>query len=226
MNFHKYKREFILTSDGNPTILLPELQETYHSKKGAVAEAYHVFIDNGYHFFQDKEQLSILEFGFGTGLNALVTIEQCIGKEQQVKYTTIEAYPLEEKEYASINYQQVNDSLGNDTIYKDLHTAPWNVWAEICPNFYLKKIRNTFEDVALTDKFDLVYFDVFGYRVQPELWSEFIFKKVYQALNSGGILTTYACRKTIIENMKKAGFSIEKKQGACGKREMLIGFKE
>lgn len=226
MNIDRYKKEIILTSDGNPTIFLPDLQETYHSKKGAVTEAYHVFIENGYDFFKDKEQLAILEFGFGTGLNALVTLEQCINKKQQIKYTTIEAYPLEKEVFWKINYPEVNDKISVNNLYVDLHLAKWNTWVEVLPNFYIQKIKDTFENVELKDKFDLVYFDVFGYRVQPKLWSEAIFSKVYQAMNHGGLLTTYACTKIISENMQKAGFRVEKRKGACGKREMLVAFKD
>lgn len=218
------KREIITTDDGSVTIYLPEMQETYHSKFGAIQEANHVFIQNGLHLKQGQP-IAILEIGFGTGLNAFITFLESESTNQVIDYTGVEAYPVAPEHSAMLNYvTQMNASQHLDT-FNLMHSSPWNAAIYLNDNFTLTKRRQFFEDVDDVDKYDLIYFDAFGYPSQSHLWSEAIFSKMYAALKQGGILVTYACRSIIKNNMKAVGFTTTKLPGPPGKREMLRAVK-
>ncbi len=216
------KREIIVTGDGSTTIRLPDWDECYHSKHGAIQEAYHVFIRNGLDYFESKP-VSVLEIGFGTGLNALITAIESDQRKQAIDYTAIEAYPVEPDEAISMNYC-AELGAGCDWFGK-MHQARWEHEAEIHGLFRLTKIKRFFEEIDFNDKFDIIYFDAFGFRVQPELWSEDIFRRMHDSLRAGGILTTYAARTIIKKNMEAAGFKVSKVAGPPGKREMLFARK-
>jgi tRNA U34 5-methylaminomethyl-2-thiouridine-forming methyltransferase MnmC len=216
------KREIIQTLDGSTTIHLPEINESYHSKYGAVQEAYHVFIKNGLSLFQ-SEPISVLEIGFGTGLNAFITYLESQKKQQSIIYVGVEAYPVSFDEAMQMNYGKELHSDGG--VFAKMHSCDWEVKQSFSDTFSLHKRKQLFQDISDENAFDLIYFDAFGYRVQPELWSFEIFQKMFVALKSGGILVTYACRTAIKNAMKEAGFSVEKLPGAPGKREMLRGRK-
>jgi tRNA U34 5-methylaminomethyl-2-thiouridine-forming methyltransferase MnmC len=216
------KREIIQTLDGSTTIHLPEINESYHSKHGAVQEAYHVFIKNGLSLFQ-SEPVSVLEIGFGTGLNAFITYLESKKKQQSITYVGVEAYPVSFEEAMQMNYGKELHS--DNEIFTKMHSCDWEVKQSFSDTFSLLKRKQLFQDISDENAFDLIYFDAFGYRVQPELWSFEIFQKMFFALKSGGTLVTYACRTSIKNAMKEAGFSVEKLTGAPGKREMLRGRK-
>ena len=213
------KREIIQTADGSTTIHLPEWEESYHSKHGAIQEAYHVFITNGFSLFKGKP-VSVLEIGFGTGLNAFITYLESKKNNQNVTYTAIEAYPVAFEEAMHMNYVKELD-INEQLAFELLHQCDWEMKNAVNDDFELTKHQQFFQDITTVNTYDLIYFDAFGYRVQPELWSETIFAKMYQALKPGGILVTYACRTIIKNAMLSAGFSVEKLPGAPGKREML-----
>ncbi|KGO93051.1 tRNA (5-methylaminomethyl-2-thiouridine)(34)-methyltransferase MnmD [Flavobacterium subsaxonicum] len=214
------KREIITTQDGSVTIYLPEMQETYHSKFGAIQEAYHVFIKNGLELIKDRP-ISILEIGFGTGLNAFITFYEAAKSGQQIHYTTVEAYPVLAEEAAQLNYvSQLNADKYAD-IFLKMHSSPWEVDVKLTDGFTLNKRQQHFQDIKDVNKYDLIYFDAFGYPSQPDLWSEAIFNAMYAALKPSGILVTYACRTVIKKAMQQAGFSTQKLAGPPGKREML-----
>lgn len=213
------KREIIKTNDGSTTIHLPEWDEYYHSKHGAIQEAYHVFIKHGLSLFQGKS-VSILEIGFGTGLNAFITCLEALKNNQTIDYVGVEAYPIAIEEAHQMNYAvQIDES--KCTVFEKLHNAVWNEKTQIADYFALTKRQQFFQDINDKAAYDLIYFDAFGFRVQPELWSELIFQKMYDSLKPNGILVTYACRTSIKNAMLLAGFSVEKLPGAPGKREML-----
>ncbi len=213
------KREIIQTNDGSTTIHLPEWNESYHSKHGAIQEAYHVFIKNGFSLFQGKP-ISILEIGFGTGLNAFITHLEANKNNQIIDYVGVEAYPVAIEEAFKMNFaNEIDNKKAN--VFDQMHECEWEIKNTISKNFTLIKRKQFFQDINDVEAFDLIYFDAFGYRVQPELWSEEIFLKMYNALKSNGVLVTYACRTSIKKAMLVAGFSIEKLPGAPGKREML-----
>jgi tRNA U34 5-methylaminomethyl-2-thiouridine-forming methyltransferase MnmC len=218
------KKEIIQTKDGSTTFYLPELNETYHSKNGAIQEAYHVFIKNGFSLFESKP-ISILEIGFGTGLNAFITNLESQKNNQIVDYVGVEAYPVSMDEAFAMNYVNQIDASKTDEFIK-IHQMDWETPIQVSPTFQLTKRKQFFQDIADVEVFDLIYFDAFGYDVQPELWSDEIFLKMFNALKPGGILVTYACRTVIKKSMIAAGFKIEKLPGAPGKREMLRASKQ
>ena len=218
------KRSIITTNDGSTTIHLDDWNETYHSKHGAIQEAYHVFIKNGLALF-DKQSISILEVGFGTGLNCFITYLESFKNDRIVHYTGVEAYPIDLSEAIQMNYpDQIGASEKN--IFKTLHECTWNQKNSIASNFILTKRKQFFQEINDIDAYDLIYFDAFGYRVQPELWSDDIFIAMYKALKNNGVLVTYACRTSIKKAMLSAGFYVEKLPGAPGKREMLRAIKK
>lgn len=217
------KREIIQTLDGSTTIYLPEWDESYHSKHGAIQEAYHVFIKNGFSLFEGKP-IAVLEIGFGTGLNAFITCLEANQTKQEVHYVGVEAYPVAIDEAMQMNYASAIDSE-SEPLFKQLHLAAWEKPTAITPLFTLTKRQQFFQDIQDDGFYDLVYFDAFGYKVQPELWSEEVFAAMYKSLKPGGVLVTYACRSVIKKAMLTVGFKVEKLPGAPGKREMLRAFK-
>jgi tRNA U34 5-methylaminomethyl-2-thiouridine-forming methyltransferase MnmC len=213
------KREIIQTNDGSTTIHLPEWNESYHSKHGAIQEAYHVFIKNGLSLFEDKP-ISILEIGFGTGLNSFITYLESKKNNQAVDYVGVEAYPVALDEALQMNYPNEIDVAQKD-VFQQMHECNWEQKLQLSEHFTLTKRKQFFQDIREENAFDLIYFDAFGFRVQPELWSEAIFAAMFKALKPNGILVTYACRTSIKNAMLSAGFSVKKLPGAPGKREML-----
>jgi len=219
------KHEIIITKDGSTSIYIPEWDETYHSKFGAIQEAKHVFIKNGLALFEDVLEISILEIGFGTGLNALITMLEAEHRQIKVNYVSVEAYPVAFEYIVQLNYATQLEVPNRQADFEQLHALPWEETIEVTPYFTLTKRKQFFNDITDENTFDLIYFDAFGYNVQPELWNEAIFEIMYRALKSKGILTTYACRTTIKNAMRHAGFETKKLPGAPGKREMLRALK-
>jgi tRNA U34 5-methylaminomethyl-2-thiouridine-forming methyltransferase MnmC len=219
------KREIVQTSDGSTTIYLPDWEENYHSKHGAIQEAKHVFIKNGFDQF-DVSELSILEIGFGTGLNAFITFLEAKKANLKVSYSGVEAYPVSFEEIAQMNYVQELQATEFVVEYQKMHTCEWNFNVNISNDFCLIKRQQFFNEISDIEQFDLIYFDAFGYRVQPDLWSTEIFKIMYKALKQGGILVTYAARGVVKRSMIEVGFTVEKLEGPPGKREMFRASKK
>jgi len=218
------KREFIITEDGSVTIHLPEMQESYHSKFGAIQEANHVFIHNGLNLIQGQP-ISVLEIGFGTGLNAFITYCEGVKSGQIIDYTGVEAYPVTIDEATHLNYPLLLETPNGQQAFEAMHNAEWETKTPISNIFSLIKRKQFFQDINDVNRYNLIYFDAFGYQFQPDLWSVDIFKRMYAALKNDGILVTYACRTIIKKAMIEAGFSVEKIPGPPGKREMLRAFK-
>jgi len=217
------KREIIQTKDGSTTIHLPDWDESYHSKHGAIQEAYHVFIKNGLLLFGQKP-ICVLEIGFGTGLNAFITYLEAKKNNQLIEYVGVEGYPVTNDEALQMNYPDQIDS-SEQNIFNKMHECDWEQKNQVVKNFTLTKRKQFFQDIKEENAFDLIYFDAFGFRVQPELWSEAVFASMFKALKTDGVLVTYACRTSIKKAMLSAGFSVEKLPGAPGKREMLRAIK-
>lgn len=214
------KREILTTNDGSTTIHLPDWDESYHSKHGAIQEAYHVFIKSGFSLIKGNS-ISILEIGFGTGLNAFITYLEAKKSNQTIDYVGVEAYPVEVAEALQMNYVSELDATNEITIFSKMHESNWEEKQNITDNFSLTKRKQFFQDISDENTFDLIYFDAFGFRLQPELWSLEIFQKMYKAIKTDGVLVTYACRGSIKQAMLECGFKVEKLPGAPGKREMI-----
>ena len=214
------KREIVQTSDGSTTIYLPEWEENYHSKHGAIQEAKHVFIKNGFSIFK-QDEISILEIGFGTGLNAFITFLEAKNANIKVNYSGAEAYPVDFNEIEQMNYVVELQATDFELEFQKMHTSEWNSNVKISDDFYLEKRKQFFNEINDVEAFNLIYFDAFGFRVQPELWSTEIFQKMYNALKPGGVLVTYAARGVVKRSMIEVGFSVEKLAGPPGKREMF-----
>ncbi len=228
-------RKIIPTEDGSSTIFIPEWNESYHSRHGAIQEAYHVFIQNGLNLLSTKNEISILEIGFGTGLNSLITLLETVGKKQSIQYTGIEKYPVNSDEFSLLNYpeslKEFNPKVKFEVpevqyFYNELMKAEWNNFIEINPNFKLQKIQADFLEFNYYENtFDLVYFDAFGARVQPELWTEELFGKIYKSMKKDAVFTTYSAKGSVRRALIKVGFTVEKVPGPPGKREMLVAKK-
>jgi tRNA U34 5-methylaminomethyl-2-thiouridine-forming methyltransferase MnmC len=215
------KREVIITSDGSTTIHLPEWNEHYHSKHGAIQEAYHVFIKNGLELFSDDTVVNILEIGFGTGLNCFITFLEAKKRNLKIDYVGVEAYPVKDDEIQKLNYVEELKTFEYSSVFKKIHSTDWNVKENISESFALEKRKQFFEDIEDGATYNLIYFDAFGARVQPDLWTENIFKKMYDALKENGVLVTYAAKGSVRRAMQNVGFTVEKLGGPPGKREML-----
>ncbi|MBC7641198.1 MAG: tRNA (5-methylaminomethyl-2-thiouridine)(34)-methyltransferase MnmD [Flavobacterium sp.] len=215
------KREIIQTLDGSTTIHLLDWDECYHSKHGAIQEAYHVFIKSGFDLFANQPEINILEIGFGTGLNAFITLLESQKKNQIIDFVGVEAYPVLFEEAMQMNYVAELNAESNRHFFENMHQTNWEEKNLIDNNFSLIKRKQFFDDIDDVNSYDLIYFDAFGYRVQPELWSTEIFRKMYKALKNKGVLVTYAARGVVKRSMIEVGFTVEKLPGAPGKREMF-----
>ena len=217
------KRNIITTSDGSKTIQIEDWDEQYHSIHGAIQEAQHVFIKTGLHHFLNlyqPDKLSILEIGFGTGLNAFITALEAQAHNVQILYEGVEAYPVLAEEILQLNYVSLIDA-DQQLVFDTLHQIPWAELHPINTCFSLKKRQQFFTDLEDENIFNLIYFDAFGARVQPELWTESIFKIMFNALKSNGVLVTYAAKGSVRRAMQAVGFVVERLEGPPGKREML-----
>lgn len=223
------KRKIITTSDGSKTIQIEDWNEQYHSIHGAIQEANHVFLKHGLLFFcsekaTNSESVAILEIGFGTGLNAFLTLIEAEKLNISIDYTGVEAYPVDLTEIEQLNYTELI-SEHHQSNFEDLHKVAWEAPHNITTRFKLEKQKKFFQDIDAKNKFDIIYFDAFGARVQPDLWTEPIFKLMLEALKSGGILVTYAAKGSVRRALQAVGFELDRLPGPPGKREMLRGRK-
>jgi tRNA U34 5-methylaminomethyl-2-thiouridine-forming methyltransferase MnmC len=218
------KRKIITTADGSKTIHIEDWDEQYHSKHGAIQEATHVFIKSGLHYklnFQtNSKPISILEIGFGTGLNAFLTLIEAQKLKLNINYVGVEGYPVKIDEVNELNYASIlASSYAN--FFNKLHEVSWEDTHLISSNFSITKRQQFFSEIKDELSFDLIYFDAFGARVQPELWSKSIFQIMYNALKPNGVLVTYAAIGQVKRDMKSLGFKVERIEGPPGKRHML-----
>ncbi len=209
--------ELRISDDGSHTLFVPELNEHYHSVYGARTESMHVFINNGLSHIK-KENIHILEVGFGTGLNALLAaLHKC---NKTIEYHSIEKYPLN-TELENILQFSTNQDKQETSLYQKIHKAPWNRLTEITPGFNLLKWEAYLLTIEFSSSYDLVFFDAFAPDIQPEMWSKAVFKKIYNAMNKDGVLTTYSAKGVVRRTLQKVGFSVERIPGPPHKREML-----
>jgi tRNA U34 5-methylaminomethyl-2-thiouridine-forming methyltransferase MnmC len=210
------------TDDGSMTLFSTTFQEIYHSRRGAIQESKHVFIEAGLKFVATQhKEIKILEVGFGTGLNAFLTALYAQENQLKVNYTGLEPIPITTEIWQKLNYSsclELNEK--ENEIFEKLHTSQWNRIEEINAHFFIKKIESKLEDYSTENKFDLIYFDAFAPSKQSELWELSIFEKLSQMLNSQGVLVTYCAKGDLKRNLKSVGFKVESLQGPVGKREM------
>lgn len=213
------QRQLVTTADGSTTIHLPEWNESYHSKHGAIQEAIHVFIKMGLSLFYRCKEISILEIGFGTGLNAYLTLLNSQDKNLQIYYEGVEAYPVSTEEVTHCNFpNQLNHSRD---IFEKIHQTSWEEPNAITSEFILNKRKLFFHEISDENKFNLIYFDAFGPRVQPELWTVLQFQILFKGLKKQGVLVTYSAKGSVRRALQEVGFSVERLPGPPGKREML-----
>jgi tRNA U34 5-methylaminomethyl-2-thiouridine-forming methyltransferase MnmC len=209
------KLSLITTTDGSHTIKNESTGDTYHSIHGATQESNHVFIQNGLKYLlqsHPKETIRILEVGFGTGLNALLTIS---AKDITIEYTALEPYPLTPDIYLSLNFE-------NREMFLKLHQAVWENPVLISPAFTLVKYQSTLQLASLPENyFDLIYYDAFAPKSQPELWELEIFRKIKKLMTKFAVLVTYCAKGQVKRDLKTAGFIVESIPGPPGKREMI-----
>jgi tRNA U34 5-methylaminomethyl-2-thiouridine-forming methyltransferase MnmC len=217
------KRNIITTADGSKTIQIEEWNEQYHSIHGAIQEAKHVFIKHGLLFFKEihpkTQPIHILEIGFGTGLNAFLTLLKSTETQTKIQYVGVEAFPVIAEEINQLNY--VEELKTDAKLFSKLHDTSWETEQDITGDFKLTKQKKEFKNIKDTNTYNIIYFDAFGARVQPELWTETIFQKMYDALQVDGVLVTYAAKGSVRRAMQAVGFKVEKLPGPPGKREML-----
>ncbi|WP_431136098.1 tRNA (5-methylaminomethyl-2-thiouridine)(34)-methyltransferase MnmD [Psychroserpens mesophilus] len=228
------QRKIITTADGSKTIQIEEWNEQYHSVHGAIQEANHVYIKHGLLFFNSQsnchfgldsksDTISILEIGFGTGLNAMLTLLISEQFNLHLDYCGVEAYPVSVEELQQLNYTEALQVTNNS--FEKLHTSDWETSHEITENFRLTKQQKFFNEIDDVNCYDVIYFDAFGARVQPELWTEELFSKMYTALRVNGVLVTYACKGSAKRALRAVGFVIQRLEGPPGKRHMLRAIK-
>lgn len=216
----KITKEFILTADGSSTIFIPEWNEHYHSRHGAVQEAKHVFLKHGLDEKQILDEITLLEIGLGTGLNVFLTV---LANKTKVNYIGLEAYPLKEEETSLLNYAKTTAEV---EIFSRIQAVPWEIPSVITSQLQLTKLNTTLQNYQLApETIDLIYFDAFGPRVQPELWTVELFKKLFEGLKQNGIFVTYCAKGQVKRDLKLVGFEVETLTGPPGKREMIRGWK-
>ncbi|MCR9173997.1 MAG: tRNA (5-methylaminomethyl-2-thiouridine)(34)-methyltransferase MnmD [bacterium] len=217
------KREITKTADGSTTIYIPEMDENYHSHHGAIQEARHVFIQNGIGSLE-REEVTVFEMGFGTGLNALLTLEYALEHDKRINYFGIEAYPVEMELVDNLNYlDEVGEKYTEQ--FQTMHNAPWGTPVEFS-NFQLTKIHQKVEDFEPKEKsVDVIYFDAFGPRAQGDMWELPVLEKMARMIKPDGILVTYCAQGQFKRHLKSLGFTIERLPGPPGKREMTRGTK-
>ncbi|MCO4814792.1 MAG: tRNA (5-methylaminomethyl-2-thiouridine)(34)-methyltransferase MnmD [Flavobacteriales bacterium] len=217
------KRRLILTEDGSSSIYIEEMNEHYHSTHGAIQEANHVFIFNGLKRIK-KNNVNIFELGFGTGLNAFLTLIH--SSDKMISYDTIEAFPVENELLQNLNY--VKEIGGEfDSYFQKIHSAKWEIPTEISRFFELHKIQSKIQNYNIkANHYDVIYFDAFGPRAQSEMWNKVILQKMHDALVSGGELITYCAQGQFKRDLKSLGFEVVALPGPPGKREMTVAIKK
>jgi tRNA U34 5-methylaminomethyl-2-thiouridine-forming methyltransferase MnmC len=216
-------QEIFITGDGSHSLLNKDLNETYHSIHGAVQESKYIFIDKGLEFYtqqHNKNKVHILEIGFGTGLNAFLTL--LYNTAASIDYATLEAYPLEEALWSELNYADV----GNRNFFEQLHTTQWDVWIELNSKFSLLKIKNTLQSIDLAaNQYDIIYFDAFAPNKQPEMWEVPMLQKIVDCMAAGGVFVTYCAKGQLKRDLKNLGLQVETLTGPPGKKEMVRAIK-
>jgi tRNA U34 5-methylaminomethyl-2-thiouridine-forming methyltransferase MnmC len=214
--------EIFLTADGSSSLHVPSMEVTYHSRYGAITESMHVYINAGFLYWHEHASpdlpCHVLEVGFGTGLNALLTLKEAEKLQRKVFYTAIESNPLDAEVISQLNYVDLLNSPGLKNAFSKMHSCGWENEIFISPFFLIQKIKTTLQDFSTSQHFNVVFYDAFAPNAQPELWTKEIFEKLF---HMGNVLVTYCSKGEVQRAMKSAGYIIEKLTGPPGKREMI-----
>jgi tRNA U34 5-methylaminomethyl-2-thiouridine-forming methyltransferase MnmC len=213
------KTELLITEDGSHTLYVPEIDECYHSSHGAIQESRHIFIEAGLKMCF-KNEINILEIGFGTGLNAFLALIEVEKVGKKIKYTALEKFPVEMEKINNLNFAHQIES-NKISLFQFMHQSEWNKEIEITPQFSLTKVECDFTSYNIESQYDIVFFDAFSPEKQAEMWTEKIFLKIYTHCNPGAILTTYCAKGIVRRALQNVGFEVERLAGPPGKREIL-----
>ena len=217
----------IITEDGSHSLYVPHLDENYHSTHGAIQESMHVYINSGL-YACTLQKVNILEIGFGTGLNAFLTLIESEKTNKQIHYYSLELYPLDIKDAKQLNYTKQLTKANGTEYFLAIHEATWGKKVRISPTFSLHKIKTDFStsnEIETNALFDVIYFDAFAPEKQPEMWTQQIFNKLFSLCNKNAIITTYCAKGVVRRMLQSAGFTVERLPGPPGKREILRGKK-
>ena len=222
------KKSQFQTADGSPTLYMEKFDEYYHSKHGAVQEAEHVYLKMGLEHWinlhPNIKKCHVFEMGFGTGLNALLTEQKATQLQLDIDYYSIEAYPLTPIELNEVNY---NDYLGAKAkgVFDCIIKAPWEILYPVTTHFSLKKMNCRLENYIPEVTIDVLYYDAFGARTQPEIWEDHCFKPLVEKLNPGGVFVTYAAKGSVRRALQNLGLEVALVPGPPGKREMIQAYR-
>lgn len=229
-------REIIISADGSSTLKLKEFNECFHSINGALTESLHIFISSGLEFYVGlRDEISVFEMGFGTGLNAYLTLLYAkLHPLLKINYVTVEKFPLKEFEYKKLNYPDMvasipgySSSAKNATeefvkLFNNLHELPWGSGQNLLPNFSFTKFQTDLLDLEMSsESIDIIYYDAFSQNTQPELWSTDIFKKLFGWLVPAGVLVTYSSKGIVKQALRDSGFLVKRLPGPAGKKHIV-----
>ena len=216
--------ELRITSDGSHTLYLPSLDEHYHSHYGAITESKHIFINAGLASLKNSK-VNVLEIGFGTGLNALLTAIYAGDNKIDITYVTLEKYPLDASLLSRLNYGSLTGEEG-PALFKALHSAPWDKPVRITPWFSIEKKLSDLTVMNIEGLYDLVYFDAFGPGKQPEMWSREVMQKIAAVTRTGSVFVTYSANGALKRALRDLGFEVTLLPGPPGKRVMTKAVKK
>ncbi len=220
--------ELRISDDGSHTLYIPELEETYHSLRGALTESRLVYIQNGLRYTMKTlkgRKIHLLEVGFGTGLNAWLTAIEAIEKQVSVNYTSLEPHPLGEQTVSRLNYANFTKSKRNQTLFNELHQAPWETTVKFSPYFNLFKKKCYLQSYKPSQNFDLIYYDAFAPQKQPDMWSIEVLNSVGGMLKKNGVLVSYCAQGKFKRHLTTLGWSVVSLPGPPGKKEMTRAIK-
>jgi len=222
--------KIIQTDDGSSSIYLPEMNETYHSTKGAITESKYVFLEKGLKHYQsqhpEKEKIRILEVGFGTGLNVGLTALLAHDSKLKIQFTSIEKYPVEEAIINQLNYFEMDSHKDAKLLFDKIHQCEWEKYELINEGFSIKKCKLDVHDFAVeSESFDLIYFDAFAPSKQPDIWDKSLLINMFRFLTFGGIIVTYCAQGQFKRDLRDVGFYVEVLDGPPGKIQMTRGTK-
>lgn len=227
-NYTSESFQVFKTKDGSNSIQNIVLGDTYHSVHGAFQESQHVFIENGLKigFYNNKKSLNILELGFGSGLNALLTLNNCDSQMHAVRYVTLEKFPIPKELANKLDYHLLPGLNNYLEDFQVLHECEWNKFVLISKFFEFKKVLIDFNEYTPDSTFDIIYHDAFAPQTHEEAWNEEFLRKCHSWLNQGGFLITYCAKGDFKRTLKACGFEVETLKGPIGKREITRAFRQ